>query len=357
MKLDTTELLSRNKLERLLHYGREDLKSFADRAATLYRPFDTLAARKRKWRHIDNPTEGLRKLQRVIARRLFREFEFPPGMVGGVRGKRLTDAAEPHVGQRWVLSLDLKDCFHRVSDEAVYRALVRHRLCGHHVAQLITEISTLHHRLPQGAPTSSALANLSLIDMHAEIRRLCQREGLRYTIFVDDISVSGNRAREVAGEIIDIVERHGHAVGARKKQLAGANRHQAVLGLGTNRKLSIPHERLSKLFDDIMGCLDLADIKRSRLQSLEGRVRSIQDVDPKQGERFRHYLLENTPEIVIEDEPVKLRRDLYRECPGHEQPHGATDEERVRAAEADSRYRELISSFGSSGPSSARSSR
>jgi hypothetical protein len=112
------------------------------------------------------------------------------------------------------------------------------------------KLTTLHHHLPQGAPTSSMLANLALLPIHDEIAAVATEFDLRWSFYVDDIALSGSRAREAITPVVDIIHRHGHSVHDVRVMSAGA-RHE-LTGTVPNRKISVgqssPGSRHSRVY-------------------------------------------------------------------------------------------------------------
>jgi RNA-directed DNA polymerase len=79
--------------------------------------------------------------------------------------------------------------------------------------------------LPQGAPTSPMLANLVCAALDTEIQKIASREGLVYTRYADDMTLSGhiaNRdsARKLISELSLIVGKHGFGINSQKANIA-----------------------------------------------------------------------------------------------------------------------------------------
>jgi RNA-directed DNA polymerase len=99
--------------------------------------------------------------------------------------------------------------------------------CTPDVARLLTMLTTHQHCLPQGAPTSPALANLYLRLSGAASRLLVlvERHDLRMTFFGDDILISGDRTlMGLTAHFAEIVESRGLRLNRNKTlPVAGPN--------------------------------------------------------------------------------------------------------------------------------------
>jgi hypothetical protein len=89
------DLCSISRLERLLGVNRHYLRALASRAGSCYSPFERgvkpkpfqRKPRSSKLRVIDNPSEELKVIQRLVNERLLRPLKLPEFICGGVRAK------------------------------------------------------------------------------------------------------------------------------------------------------------------------------------------------------------------------------------------------------------------------------
>ena len=159
------------------------------------------------------PTPPLKHLQGILLDQLLNPIQ--QNLPACVMGCRKDDEqqkygvianAASHVGQAYIASFDLKDFFPSVHVSMIIEALMgidapmlvmrekqdsqTTRLCWtHDSAVLVARLATRYGRLPQGSPTSPAIANLvfSKID-----KRLLETLGhnVVYTRYVDDLTFS-----------------------------------------------------------------------------------------------------------------------------------------------------------------------
>jgi retron-type reverse transcriptase len=282
-------LVSMRHLESLLGRDRADIRRVANSAGRFYRPFDLRkTAGRGKWRHIDNPVGELKLYQSRILERMFHDFIFPETMIGAVPGRSIKDNAALHLRQPMVVALDLRDCFPRISDREVYRVFTEVLGCSAEISALLTKLTTFQHRLPQGAPTSPAIANLSLLGLHDELIALAKSYGLNCSFYIDDIVFSGARALEVIERAIRLIQSHGHAVRRDKiKRMPIAGR-QVVTGVLVNDGPSVMKDRRRVLRSRMSEIAHDGVVAEHELRSILGEVVWVSWINSAQGDAFRH---------------------------------------------------------------------
>jgi hypothetical protein len=185
-------MLSLRLLERHLKTSRSRLHEIADNVAAHYNTFPQKNKKNpSKVRMITAPEKELKAIQARIAG-LLTKIPLNASVHGGVRGKSPRTNAEPHLGQRFVVNVDVRDFFPSIRHTAVYRMLRRDFGWGSDVARLVTRLTTLKGTVPQGAPTSTVIANLFLSQpVDGIVSSHAQRLGAASSRFVDDLTFSG----------------------------------------------------------------------------------------------------------------------------------------------------------------------
>ncbi|EOY5423049.1 RNA-directed DNA polymerase [Citrobacter sedlakii] len=159
-----------------------------------YRVFSISKGRGKKKRIIEAPKVSIKIIQSWIAHHLSinqeigiskNAFAFIPGKNG------IYEAASVHCGAKWILSIDLKDFFHTITSDMVTSTLVETGYRADQAAKL-SDLLTLHQRLPQGAPSSPVISNLVFRSTDLKINELIDRTGIKYTRYADDLTFSGN---------------------------------------------------------------------------------------------------------------------------------------------------------------------
>jgi RNA-directed DNA polymerase len=168
-----------------------------------------------RMRDIANPNSLLKSRQREIATYL-NKFELPDCMYGGVQGKSNAVNALQHVNNRYHLTIDLKNFFGNISNTRIHQHLIGRGLTWAE-ARVMTRIVTLHRRLPQGAPTSTILANLIFAPTAMLLENFCKEKGITFTVFVDDLTFSSSKNfKHHINQLLKIISAGGFFINHKK---------------------------------------------------------------------------------------------------------------------------------------------
>ncbi len=300
---ESTSNRSMAMLEVLLGKGREHLEYLADHAGSLYtsfpkkerqRPFAKKPKPPRKKpRIIDNPDEQLKSVQKKINRSLLKNFALPEYICGGVSGKTIIDNVYMHLGASVLVTIDIKNFFREITNIQVYR--VWRELLGWSpkVCGLLTRLTTFERHLPQGAPTSTYLANLVLYHLYGSLRKHCEQHGVVYSTWVDDLAFSGNGSREVIPIVIDALRQGRFSVSHKKLKVMGPATRKVLNGVVMSRFPNITKE-YEKRIRSGMNKLRTHQVPEPEveryLRSLDGAINHISSIAPTKGERLRRQL-------------------------------------------------------------------
>jgi len=173
-----------------------------------------------------------------------------------------------------------------------------HGVLGHSptVARLLTKLTTFCGHLPQGAPTSSALANLALLPAVKEVADQAGKLRLRVGQYVDDQAISGEVGDfEILTLACKAFSRLGLRISRDKKKLRimRSGCAQIVTGLTVNSKVGIPKKERAKIRAAVRQ-LELRDPQHPDFGrewlSARGRVTRLARFHPRQGESLLRRL-------------------------------------------------------------------
>jgi hypothetical protein len=247
-------------------------------------------------RLIEMPKRRLRDVQRRIHLSLLRHITVHAAAYGFVRGRSAIDHARRHVGAAWVLRLDLSQFFCHVTRvrvrgvfallgyapgvAALLAALATNRVptpvldaAPHRVRVWEERQRYLEPHLPQGAPTSPALANAVAFVLDVRLAALATTFGATYSRYADDLTFSHPRwsrtqASRCARMASEIAADCGFVVNPRKTLLMGAQHAQTVTGVVVNRHPNLARRDYDRLKAILTNCVRHGPTSQNR----EGRA-------------------------------------------------------------------------------------
>lgn len=195
-------------------------------------------------REISIISQPLKKIQRTI-HRLLTEVYLPENVHGGVKEKSNYTNAEAHCKKDLVLKLDLEKYFPSISHHRVYGLFLHELKCSKDVARLLTKLCTINGQVPQGANTSTDIANLVFRKTDYRLKGLATKFGLEYTRFVDDLTFSGqNISKQFINIVKSIVRDSGFRLNDAKEELRAKHQPQVVTGLFVKfKKPRVPRKK------------------------------------------------------------------------------------------------------------------
>ena len=132
------------------------------------------------------PRPPLRPLQDKIQTEILARIPLPACVQGGVRRRSIITNAKHHLGKPVLSTMDIENCFPSITVQKVRRVFEDIGFTGE-ASSILTKLTTWEFQLPQGPPTSVAIANLALANLDRRQLGVAKQNGLRYTRFVDDM--------------------------------------------------------------------------------------------------------------------------------------------------------------------------
>ena len=319
---------------RLLDLDAGELAWFADTRGLERTAGEAL--RHYRWRAVDRPSgvrllaapkPRLREAQRRLLRNVLAAVPVHEAAHGCVPGRSVRTAVAPHTGQDVVLRMDLEAFFPSIAAGRVHGLLLGPGGLPEPVAHVLTGLVTTvvplpvwralpvpadpdarerHHRLgrrlavphvPQGAPTSPALANLVCFRLDRRLAGLAATFGATYTRYVDDLTFSGGTS--VGGDrftalVAEVVADEGFRVNPAKTSAVSSARRQAVLGAVVNDHPALPRRERDALRALLHNCATHGWAGQTRGRDpvtfrdhVLGRVAWASSLDPVFGARLR----------------------------------------------------------------------
>ncbi|MFW1945328.1 reverse transcriptase family protein [Acinetobacter guillouiae] len=265
--------------------------------------------------------------------------------------------ASMHLGEKQLIKLDILRFFESISERQVFNvfkklgyknsvSLILARICtrvipihldkrfikheqrwttkyNYKYDQQKNKIKRIGH-LPQGAPTSPALANFVCCNLDADIEDLIDQFNLNYyTRYADDIIISGNfQDKDTAISCIFMVSRvlrnYGFKTNYLKTKYCGSGDRKIVTGICINdeNQLRVPIEYKNKIRQEIyyidkFGLLNHCERLNisnplNYVMRLEGKINYIKTVELDKGIYFMNKLEKAIPNM----NEIRLLNDL-----------------------------------------------
>jgi RNA-directed DNA polymerase len=155
----------------------------------------------------------------------------PEYICGGVKGRSVMMNVRYHEGTSLIVTMDIKAWFPSITEQHVYYVWRRILGCSHKVARLMTTLTTYDGHLPQGAPTSTAIANLVLYSIDEPIRLASACFNVQYSSWVDDLVFSGANARLLIPIVVATFNKAGFRISRSKLKVMGPDKQRVVNGV------------------------------------------------------------------------------------------------------------------------------
>jgi len=196
-------------------------------------------------KRIINPSiNRLKVIQKRIHKNILLSIELPDYAYGAVKGRDNVDNAKKHQGKKYKFTTDLKDFFPSITNKNVYEMFVNNDF-SHQVASILTKLTTYKGKIPQGAPTSSTLANLVFIKNGDVLHQYAINNNLTFTSFVDDMTFSSiTDFKQKVPKILEIINNE-YKISHKKTNYS---RNPNITGLHPmNNHLKLPNSFINKL--------------------------------------------------------------------------------------------------------------
>lgn len=173
-------------------------------------------------KRVIRPSKGeLKVIQTRIKNKILSKIELPNNVHGGVKKRSNISNAKPHQGNKYQFTTDLQNFYPSISAKRVYETFVELKYSTH-FSRLLTKLTTWKHELPQGTPTSTHIANLVFLKTDIALIELCNKFGITYTRYVDDLTFSSQQDfKPHLNTILEIVKSGGFNISYRKTKYKG----------------------------------------------------------------------------------------------------------------------------------------
>lgn len=216
-------------------------------------------------RHIAAPKTKLKAAQRQILEQILEKVEISNVSHGFIKSRSvLTGATSHNPSPDLLINIDLENFFPTITFERVrglyqsfgysgYIASLLAMLCTYcermplEIKGVVKYVKTSERILPQGSPASPMITNIICRNMDKRINGLCQKLGITYTRYADDMSFSyiGDTNNLAIGNFLNsinkIIEAEGFHMKKEKTHILRKNNRQYITGIViNNEEIGVP---------------------------------------------------------------------------------------------------------------------
>lgn len=318
------------------------LRDFAARSAEHYSHF-TIPKKNGKPRSVCAPTFHLKVIQKRINRSIFGNVQYPDYLFGGVPGRDYVQNARHHMGAKVAIALDVRDFYPSIGRDRVLDMFKHFCKFPSDVAGILSDLVTLNGAVPQGACTSSHVANLILHDVEHRIVREFASQKLTYSRLLDDICVSSQtelseaRTEAAIDKVRSMLRYKGFKLRQSKTKVTSANnpeRLMEVTGLWLNRgQPRVLREERRDIRAAVHRCEALAKISRTspdyhqEHDRVSGRVSKLAHLGHFEADSYRARLARILPmyDQLDINKTIRLVKALRGSKPGDRASHSYFD--------------------------------
>jgi hypothetical protein len=155
--------------------------------------------------------------------------------------------------------------------------------CAVDVSRVLADICTYQKtHLATGSPVSGYLAFWASKDMFDKVNELAKLKGCVFTLYVDDLTISGNAAtKRLLREVRSIVKRGGHKTKNSKSKAFAPHAVKIITGVALKgNECLLPNQRHKEIADNRMAIEKAQDdeTKAALKRSLKGRLMAAKQI-------------------------------------------------------------------------------
>ena len=286
--------------------------------------YQWLSQRGGKVRLLEMPKHRLKTIQRRLLHEILDRIPPHEAAHGYRAGRSLVTYAAPHAAQKIIVRFDLRHFFPSIQSSRVH-ALFRTTGYPRAVARALTGVCTnvvpeevwraspgrddrsadesarrrfSRRHLPQGAPTSPALANLCAYGLDCRLAGLAASVGGHYTRYADDLVFSGGErlercARRFHVAVCRVALEEGFEVHTRKTHFMRQGVRQQAGGVVLNVRPNVRRQEFDRLKATLTNCVRHGPRGQDRdghadfRGHLAGRVAYVAMLNPARGQKLR----------------------------------------------------------------------
>lgn len=248
-----TSIRQLTSLAAAVGYTLHRIEYVAPRANKLYRLAHAEPKSDGTFRQTFDAQPLLKDIHRRIKTEILDRVVFPAYLTGSLKGRDYKSNAKLHEGAAIVIAEDIGNFFPSTTSDMIFDIWRHFFRFSEPVARLLTALTTKDGALPQGAITSPHLANLVFWRDEPLLQAKLAAEGITYSRFVDDVTVSSitsipaEKKTEFIAAIYGLMRRNRLKPKRAKHELKTRRERMSVTKLTVNDKAGLPKEERSRI--------------------------------------------------------------------------------------------------------------
>jgi len=274
---------------------KDDLVEYVISAPHRYKEYTIPKRNGRGLREIAQPAKELKVLQRVVLDEYFSDLPIHSAAMAYREGIGIKDNAEKHSPNQYLLKMDFSDFFPSIKSEDFLAHVRKHKgvvkiedkFAIKKLFFWVKKGSSVH-KLSIGAPSSPFISNTLMFDFDCALDDLCKNEGVTYTRYADDITLTTNKAGvlfkfpSIVENILEQIEYPRLTVNTKKTVFSSkkSNRHVTGLVLANDNSVSLGRER-KRYIKSLVYKFSSSGMPSADILHLKGLLSFAKHVEPK----------------------------------------------------------------------------
>jgi hypothetical protein len=234
------------------------------------------------------PDEDLKELQRELYQNLAVRYPILDG-INGVKDTSIFDHIDPHLSKKIILTTDIEDYFTNVGKAYVIRKLEEQGVLNETMRELIACVVTFNNQLPQGAPSSTFMACLTIQPLFRSIMKFSKEKGIDITLYVDDWAISGQNKKgvtEVFNKLESLLSKDGLFVSPEKTKIMTGTKKK-IVGVVVGDKMRVNRKYIQEVRDDILTYSKQVPLRQKELmEEVKGKLNFIKSLNDPRAENL-----------------------------------------------------------------------
>lgn len=310
-------------LSKALKLEQDVLLDITENVADLWKaPFE-IKNEKGSSRTVNDAKPRLKTLHRRIYSEILSNVIYPGYITGSLKGHDYSSNAAIHTNKLIVITEDIKGFFPNTTAHLVHEIWQHFFGFSSDVADILTKLTTKDGCLPQGGVCSSYLANLAFWDIEGNIYSEFKTEGIEYSRYVDDITISSSLILSKADKtkaistIYGMLIKKGYKPKRSKHEIQTQTKPMIVTKLMVNDKVSLTNKERNRIRAAVyqLECRvkdgERGYVVASDITKVSGRIGVLSRFHKVEGDKLKCR--------------VKTLRSILDKCPIHNTTHPSTE--------------------------------